>query len=95
MEIDNTKGNWFFKEQGDANDFCILTKEDCGLIKWVASFNLNGTQSINEQRANAKLMAAAPELFEACERALQVLEQENIFGQARLLLAVAIKKATV
>ncbi len=44
--------------------------------------------------ANAKLMAAAPELLEACQRALQVLESENIFGQARLLLAVAIKKAT-
>ena len=45
------------------------------------------------REGNAKLIAAAPELLEACERALQVLEQENIFGQARLLLAVAIKKA--
>ena len=44
--------------------------------------------------ANAKLIAAAPELLEACERALGVLEDENIFGQARLLLTVAIKKAT-
>lgn len=43
--------------------------------------------------ANAKLIAAAPELLEACERALEILEEENIFGQARLLLAVAIKKA--
>ena len=33
------------------------------------------------------------EFIEACERALEILEQENIFGQARLLLAVAIKKA--
>ena len=45
------------------------------------------------REGNAKLIAAAPELLEACERALQVLEQENIFGQARLLLALAIKKA--
>ena len=43
---------------------------------------------------NAKLVAAAPDLLEACERALETLENENIFGQARLLLAVAIKKAT-
>jgi hypothetical protein len=39
------------------------------------------------------IMSAAPELLEACERALEILEEENIFGQARLLLAVAIKKA--
>ena len=45
------------------------------------------------REGNAKLIAAAHELLEACERALQVLEQENIFGQARLLLVVAIKKA--
>jgi hypothetical protein len=49
--------------------------------------------TIEEREANNKLIAAAPELLEACERALQVLEQENIFGQARLLLALAIKKA--
>lgn len=49
--------------------------------------------SVEEREANNKLIAAAPELLEACERALKVLEQENIFGQARLLLAQAIKKA--
>lgn len=46
-----------------------------------------------KSEANAKLIAAAPELLEACQRAFQVLESENIFGQARLLLAMAIKKA--
>lgn len=46
-----------------------------------------------EAHANIKIIEAAPELLEACERALQVLEQENIFGQARLLLVVALKKA--
>jgi len=43
--------------------------------------------------ANAKLIAAAPELLEACDAALSLLECENIHGKARLLLEGAIKKA--
>lgn len=53
-----------------------------------------GLQSPSEVKANAKLVAAAPELLEACQRALQVLDELNIYGQARLLLTSAINKAT-
>lgn len=61
---------------------------------WICKVQNNGVIGVEEGEANAKLIAAAPELLEACQRAMQTLEYENIYGQARMLLAVAIKKAT-
>lgn len=49
--------------------------------------------SSEQQKANAHLISAAPDLFEACERALQVFDEENIYGQARLLIETSIRKA--
>ena len=46
-----------------------------------------------ELRANAKLIAAAPELLAACELALQDMIRWGIFGPGRNAVEAAIKKA--
>jgi hypothetical protein len=44
--------------------------------------------------ANARLIAAAPELLEACNLALQRLQSYEIYGPERNACVAAIKKAT-
>lgn len=87
-----TQGEWSYRLTATNNGYYIETVDQSHQNTFIGEVG-GGLQSKSEIEANAKLVAAAPELLEACERALQVLEQENIFGQARLLLAVAIKKA--
>lgn len=87
-----TQGEWSYRPTATNNGYYIETVDQSHQNTFIGEVG-GGLQSKSEIEANAKLVAAAPELLEACERALQVLEQENIFGQARLLLAVAIKKA--
>lgn len=104
METKITKGEWILKEQGDASEYCILTPEN----RWVVAFRLNG-ERMEEEIANAKLIAAAPELLNAlelCRPYMQDLENENFEDrQAGILkdwelsiafvsLENAIKKAT-
>lgn len=63
MERKFTKGDWIFKQTGNANEFQIITDEN----KWVVAFRLNGEQHLEEETANAKLLAAAPVLLKALE----------------------------
>jgi hypothetical protein len=94
METKHTQGKWVFDSEGKlpSGSFqCSVFPEFDNDIDEIA---VCWAKTEEECISNAKLIAAAPEMLEACERALQVLESENIFGQARLLLAAAIKKAT-
>jgi hypothetical protein len=88
METKHTPGPWIPVEQGDADEYCILTPDK----KWVAGFRLNGIQTLEKQRANIKLMAAAPELLEA----LMSIENDNntIPDKIWKMRNDAIKKAT-
>ena len=83
-----TQGEWYQAISPETKKAYIGAKK----THYIAEV-LTHEWDFEETEANAKLIAAAPELLEACQRALQVLDSENIFGQARLLLAVAIKKA--
>lgn len=56
--IKHTPGPWVVHEQGDANDFCLLTTDG----KWVIAFLQNGELMLEKQRANARLIATAPDL---------------------------------
>ena len=93
METKHSKGKWLFKEQGDANEYCILTEDN----KWVAAFQLNGEQTVEQQRSNAKLMAAAPDLLEALKElkkwVCRLEDWEGIDPPVEQALN-AIKKAT-
>jgi hypothetical protein len=59
--VKHTSGPWNFHKQGEANSYCLLTNQK----HWVIAFNQNGELWTPEQIANAKLIAAAPELLEA------------------------------
>lgn len=92
LKTNFTKGEWEIgKSLPDHETDVVCNGKRICEVKHYKTFKSD--PNYKQGIANAKLIAAAPELFEACERALEILEQENIFGQARLLLAVAIKKA--
>jgi hypothetical protein len=59
----HTQGDWRYRAQGDANHYCILTEDG----KWVISFLQNGEILTEEQEANMRLIAAAPDLLAALE----------------------------
>jgi hypothetical protein len=48
---------------------------------------------VRDSRANASLIAAAPDLLEACKLALKDLEAEMVWGNVRDALVAAISKA--
>ena len=62
-EFKGTGGRWVLKQQGDANEYCIVTDD----MKWVSAFKLNGEQSKETQLANMNLFTAAPEMLEALQ----------------------------
>lgn len=105
----HTPGPWKFHEQGDANQYCLLTNDK----RWVIAFSQNGELHTPEQIANAKLIAAAPDLLEALEETdkdlcvlestMRQIEQKDhlAHGMTELVIKwrsrnkLAIKKATV
>lgn len=68
----HTKGPWiaeFTVPEEGWNGFYILTKDERLYIADAA-----GYQDMPERAANARLIAAAPDLLEACENALTCIE---------------------
>lgn len=57
----HTPGPWSTHAQGDANHYAILLENG----KWLAALQFNGEQTEAQQLANAKLIAAVPELLQA------------------------------
>lgn len=85
----HTLGPWSFHLDGDANRYSILAHGN-----WLISFLHNGEQLSEKQLANARLIAAAPELFAACEVALRRLRDPAkgvvpVYDQLRTALAKA------
>lgn len=55
----HTEGPWEFHEQGDANEFVMLTTKK----RWLFAFRQNGEMMTEEQMANCRLVRASPELL--------------------------------
>ena len=90
MKTKHTPGPWLLVEQGDANEYAVLTPDK---KEWVIAFRLNpGRPIYAQEKANAKLIAAAPELLEA----LQNIENDDNRIPAKIweMRNQAIKKAT-
>jgi len=79
-ESKHTPGPWRL----DTWNGWLLSTEDVGIAK----FDMNRTLL-----ADAKLIAAAPDMLQACEMALQDMVRWGIFGPGRKAVENAIKKA--
>jgi hypothetical protein len=96
MKTKFTKGKLLIKEQGDANEYCILTEQG----KWIAAVKLNGEMTISQQREMMNLMSAAPDLLEACKsiqeywNTPQAGSLNDHIEHSLKLIESAIKKAT-
>ena len=106
MKTIHTPGPWLLVEQGDANEYAVLTPDK---KEWVIAFRLNpGRPIYAQEKANAKLIAAAPEMLESEIKNLEFLRwittqlsSFNMYSDKRELLyqriaatEEAIKKAT-
>jgi len=69
----HTPGVWRFFVLGDANQNCLLTND----VRWVIAFSQNGELNTPEQIANAKLIAAAPDLLDALIKAEEHMSLTN------------------
>lgn len=82
------KGDWRFVEQGDANEFVILSDGN----RWVVSFRQNGEFSSVDQRTIGQLMAASKDMYaalDASDTAFAVLNVQDLGGQARACIREA------
>ena len=94
METKFTKGEWAFYETPNYH------KPECSRIEvssrdsslWICKVQNSGYIAEDEGLANAKLIAAAPELLDACVKALE--HHQGAHSEIRLILREAIKKAT-
>ena len=66
--LKHTKGRWFI--HGDE----IVSPQGVTICDYRPSV-IHDTPNVFEAEANAKLIASAPELLEACKYSLQMLEQ--------------------
>jgi len=85
---EHTPGPWEIQEQGEASVYVIMANGN-----WLLSFRHNGEQLDEKQKANIKLMAAAPELLEACKAIVNNWESGDL-AHAANKCANAIAKAT-
>ena len=94
IELKHTPGPWFWTDTGKHwnNDELLNLRVNCGEINH-GEVGECICDTVYE-KADATLISAAPELLEAAIRAYEILEANDIKGQALLLLAIAIKKAT-
>lgn len=63
----HTSGPWIFHANGNPGDYTILRPDN----KWVIGFHQNGEIWRDEEIANAKLIAAAPELLNSLTELLE------------------------
>lgn len=85
-----TPGPWIYKEQGDAQEFCLLRPRQDGKLDWLLSFRDN-TGTVEQQKANATLISKSPlmhgALFEVYGYLLHNMKFEDrhtMKGQAML-----------
>ena len=90
----HTKGSWTFHQNGDGSFSILGEKLSDREYKWIAGFIQNGEMLTAEQIANAKLMAAAPDLLSACLMAKEELCFGGDWKNAIKIIDEVVDKAT-
>jgi len=90
-KIDKMQGEYLYIEDDQGNIVCQLY-EDVTPEDSVTMFNWY--QSFNNAEANARLIAAAPELLEALKHVLESPEYRYFYPGTRELIEKSINKAT-
>ena len=95
MEKKFTEGNWNVSD--DTSECYLVKSDDGGLIAFVYDGDIDDEAiHMDVVQANAKLIAAAPELLEACIKLAERIVLRNISdSEAYFIAKNAIKKATV
>lgn len=94
METKHTKGEWQIRNFND-HDLYSIIHNDLGVrICEVKSYTANifNDPSVEERKANAKLISAAPKLLEACIAAEK--HHQGAHSEIGYMLRKAIEKAT-
>lgn len=89
--MSHTPGPWEVKRLIDKNGKPYSTLYECHID--LGPCMIWAPVGDAEQEANARLIAAAPDLLEACEKAMAEFEHWQIYGHCRTRLQEAIKKA--
>ena len=94
MEKKFTEGNWNVSD--DTSECYLVKSDDGGLIAFVYDGDIDDKAiHMDVVQANAKLIAASPELLDACVKIAEYIELRNISdGEAYFIAKNAIKKAT-
>ena len=105
METKFTKGKWAWQKFGDK--YCLVAQH--GMREVILSSNINEEKSlqpyltmnkdgilkpIDPNHPNAKLIAAAPDLLNACQLVMKSSRGETLSFQTLTALYDAIEKAT-
>ena len=86
-----TKGEWRIEKRfGHSNGERPVITSDNEFVDRIAIVSYHGVKTIKEADANARLIAAAPDLLEACEKVFE--ESHN--PKVERILEAAIAKAT-
>ncbi len=91
--MSHTPGPWTFRADGDDSHYAIMAG-----TRWLASFLHNGEQWTDTQLANARLMAAAPDMLTALREIAGLLDgpvvSEQSRSAARAAALIAIRRAS-
>jgi hypothetical protein len=94
----HTPGPWTFHQNGDGSYSILGKKISEKEYQWIVGFIQNGEFWTEEQLANAKLIAAAPEMLKALQGVIShddaLVERYKISPSLIFQVENAIKKAT-
>jgi len=78
MEANHTPGPWGIEQREHRDSPLYVDNPDIGRVAKCSGLNLAGFISPEQERANAKLISAAPELLTALEWARSILSRDGI-----------------
>lgn len=93
METKHTAGPWHMYETGTGHSHCVAGPSDVALAT-VHSYSNGHGPDRSQREANARLIAAAPELLAALSLVRMSAGWQYLSEESRAIIDAAISKAT-